>query len=363
MAAIHQITAQAALKKTRDQQAGLSDPKDAKRQKLARAAQQSRPAEIPKGWTGWLYRFIEHRWFGRFILGIILLNAAALGLETIPRVNAQIGSFLRIVDHWALWIFVVELTLKLLVYRLRFFTNGWNLFDLAIVGLAFVPSSSTSILRALRVLRVLRLISAVPSLRVVVQALVSAVPSMTTVIGLLMLFFYVFGVMATRLYAEAMPDKFGSLGQTFLTLFQLMIMDGWADVIRGLMAMGHTTSPIFFIVFVVISGFAVLNLFIGILVNAMDRAESMDHMLHPEDYSQEDEGEKIDRLSQQIEQMQALLETLSQQHAALLDANGLGKMPPASALDSGQQNGQAAQDAANQERTAPATEEPPRGEN
>lgn len=320
MAALHQVAAQAAVKKTRDQQARKEHAQAGTENSPLESNAEANSAEAPKGLTGLLYRFIEHRWFSRFILGVILLNAAALGLETIPSANAQIGPYLVIVDRCALWIFVVELTLKLLVYRLRFFTNGWNLFDLAIVGMAFVPSSSTSILRALRVLRVLRLISAVPSLRVVVQALVSAVPSMTTVIGLLMLFFYVFGVMATRLYAEAMPDKFGSLGQTFLTLFQLMIMDGWADVIRGLMALGHTTSPLFFIVFVVISGFAVLNLFIGILVNAMDRAESLDHMLHPEDYSQEDELEKLERMSRQIEEMQAMIAALSQQQAALLEA-------------------------------------------
>ncbi len=337
MVALHQISAQAALKKTRDQQAERDSNNrkqqqasfgEASKQALG-AADQAKPSEVPKGLRGLIYRFIEHPWFSWFILGVILLNAAALGLETIPRVNAQLGTTLRFIDHWALWIFVGELTLKLLAYRLRFFTNGWNLFDLAIVGLAFVPSSSTSILRALRVLRVLRLISAVPSLRVVVQALVSAVPSMTTVIGLLMLFFYVFGVMATRLYGEAMPDKFGSLGQTFLTLFQLMIMDGWADVIRGLMALGHPASPIFFIVFVVISGFAVLNLFIGILVNAMDRAESLDHMLHPEDYRSDEEepAVKLDRLALQIAEMQATLEALSQQQATLL-ASGSDQASP-----------------------------------
>lgn len=308
MAALHQMSAQAALRKSKDQHGG---------NKAAAGRSAPQPPEPPKGKTGLLYRFIEHPWFGHFILAVIILNATALGLETIPAINSALGPALKLIDRCALWIFVIELALKLLVYRHRFFINGWNLFDFVIVALAFLPASGTSILRALRVLRVLRLISAIPSLRVVVQALVSAVPSMTTVIGLLMLFFYVFGVMATRLYAEAMPNEFGSLPQTFLTLFQLMIMDGWSDVIRGLMAMGHGTAALFFIIFVVISGFAVLNLFIGILVNAMDRAESLDHALHPEDYREEPE-DQIAALSAQIAELQISLERLSAQQATLL---------------------------------------------
>lgn len=329
MAALHHMSAQAALRKSKE------NPKDSRRAQ-DRGTEKSLPqssAPEAKGVLGLLARLIEHPWFGHAILAVIILNATALGLETIPAINAVIGPVLKLVDRCALWIFVVELALKLLVYRHRFFTNGWNIFDFVIVGLAFLPASGTSILRALRVLRVLRLISAIPSLRVVVQALVSAVPSMTTVIGLLMLFFYVFGVMATRLYAEAMPDKFGSLPQTFLTLFQLMIMDGWADVIRGLMELGHSTAAFFFIIFVVISGFAVLNLFIGILVNAMDRAESLDHALHPEDYRQEPE-DQLQELSQQIADMQASLAQLSAQQAALLErleaaSDPAGKEPAA----------------------------------
>ncbi len=318
MAALHQMSAQAVLRKPKNAKRASTD--EAVSEVAAPPSAQAEPANaqaVRKGLTGVLYRFIEHPWFSHFILTVIIINATALGLETIPAVKGALGPALVVIDRCALWIFVVELALKLVVHRHRFFTNGWNVFDFVIVGLAFLPASGTSILRALRVLRVLRLISAIPSLRVVVQALVSAVPSMTTVIGLLMLFFYVFGVMATRLYAEAMPDKFGSLPQTFLTLFQLMIMDGWAEVIRGLMQLGHTTAALFFIIFVVISGFAVLNLFIGILVNAMDRAESLDHALHPEDY-REEPADQLEALSAQIAELQANLNRLSAQNTALL---------------------------------------------
>jgi voltage-gated sodium channel len=142
-------------------------------------------------------------------------------------------------------------------------------FDFAVVGIAVVPAGSAfAVLRALRVLRVLRLVSLVPSMRRVIGALLKALPGMASIVGLLALVLYVFAVMATKLYGAIAPEFFGNLGTSLFTLFQVMTVEGWPDVARRVM----TQSPhswIFFVVYLLIATFMVLNLFIAVVVNAM----------------------------------------------------------------------------------------------
>ena len=204
------------------------------------------------------------------IISIIVFNAITLGLETSPSVMAAIGPQLHLIDQVILAIFVVELILRLYAHRLSFFRDPWSLFDFAIVAIALVPASGPfSVLRALRILRVLRLISVVPSLRRVIGGLLSALPGMGSIIVLMSLVYYVFAVMATKLYGAAFPEWFGDLGRTTYTLFQVMTLESWSmGIVRPVMEV-YPYAWAFFVPFLMCTAFTVLNLFVGIIVSAM----------------------------------------------------------------------------------------------
>ncbi|MGI9364534.1 MAG: ion transporter [Rhizobiaceae bacterium] len=214
--------------------------------------------------------FISTRRFEWTIITLVVINAAVLGLETFPSVMAVMGPQLMILDSLILAVFVVELLLRLYVHRLAFFTDGWRVFDLVVVGIALVPASAGfSVLRAFRVLRILRLLSVIPSLRKVVTGLVTALPGMGSIVVLMLLVFYVFSVMATKLFGEAFPEWFGSLGASSYSLFQIMTLESWSmGIVRPVME-AFPWAWAFFIPFIMSTTFTVLNLFIGIIVSAM----------------------------------------------------------------------------------------------
>ena len=213
--------------------------------------------------------FIESVRFERAITALIVANSITLGLETSSAVMARVGPLLHIIDRAVLGVFVVELLSRFFVYRSRFFRDPWRVFDFVIVGIALLPASGTfSVLRALRVLRVLRLVSMVPSMRGVISALLTALPGMASIIGLMALVLYVSAVMATKLFGAVAPEFFGSLGASLFTLFQVMTVEGWPDIARGVMAQSRY-AWIFFVTYLLIATFMVLNLFIAVVVNAM----------------------------------------------------------------------------------------------
>ena len=217
-----------------------------------------------------LTTLIQSRRFELAITFLIIVNAITLGLETSDTVMAQYGGLLKIIDRIVLSAFVIELALRFLVYRGSFFRDPWRVFDFIVVAIALLPATgSLSVLRALRILRVLRLVSVVPSLRRVVSGLISALPGMGSIVLLLGLVFYVFSVMATKLFGDAFPEKFGTLGGSAYTLFEVMTMDSWSTVTVRPMLDVHPWAWTFFLPFIVVTSFAVLNLFIGIIVSAM----------------------------------------------------------------------------------------------
>lgn len=216
-----------------------------------------------------LGQWIESARVQHVIIAVIVLNAATLGLETSDAVMARYADLLHAIDHVCLAIFVAELAVKLYAFRAAFFKNSWNVFDLVVVGIALVPGSGAfGVLRSLRVLRVLRLISMVPQLRRVVEALVKAVPGILSIGALLTLLFYVCAVMSTMLFGDALPEEFGSLSTSLFTLFQIMTLDGWSDLVREVLPV-HPWAPAFFIPYILLSAFTVLNLFIAVIVDAM----------------------------------------------------------------------------------------------
>jgi voltage-gated sodium channel len=222
--------------------------------------------------------WIESAPVQRFIIAVIIINAVTLGLETSPGLMAGWGWLLHTLDRVALAIFVVEIGLKLYAFRLGFFRAAWNVFDFLVVAIALVPASGPlAVLRALRVLRVLRLVSTVPRLRFVVEALLAAIPGITSIAGLMLLLFYIFAVMATSLFGPDFPEWFGSIGASMYTLFQVMTLESWSmGIVRPVMA-EHPAAWAFFVPFILIATFTMLNLFIGVIVDTMQTMHEAEH--------------------------------------------------------------------------------------
>ncbi len=221
-----------------------------------------------------LRAFLEGNTFTWAITSLILINAVTLGLETNSSLTLPQTELLYWVDKAILIAFSLELTLKFFAFRLNFFKSGWNIFDLLIVTIAWVPASGAfAVLRALRILRVLRLISVVPQMRRVIGAIVASVPGMLSVVGVLSIVFYVAAVLTTKLFGQHpdpnMQEWFGTISSSAYTLFQIMTLESWSmGIVRPTMEI-FPHSWIFFIPFIIITSFAVLNLFIGIIVDAM----------------------------------------------------------------------------------------------
>lgn len=220
-----------------------------------------------------LRAFLEQPRVHNAILALIIFNAITLGIGTSRTVQASIGDVLQVIDRIILGIFVLELSLKLIAYRMQFFRNSWNIFDLFVVGVGLLPQTAgLSALRGLRVIRALRLLSVIPQMRAVVQALLDALPGMGAVIVMISIVFYVFGVMATIMYGATFDEWFGTLGRSLYSLFQIMTLESWSmGIVRPVMEV-HPAAWAFFVPFIVITAFSVLNLFIGLLVNTMQSA-------------------------------------------------------------------------------------------
>jgi voltage-gated sodium channel len=214
-------------------------------------------------------RLVLAPWFQRTVIALILLNAVTLGLETSGSVMESWGGLLYAIDKALLVLFTAEIALRIYAFRGRFFRDPWGIFDFLVVAIAWMPASGPlSVLRALRVLRVLRLISVVPSLRNVVEAMLAALPGMGSIVLLMGLIFYVFAVMATKLFGAVDEDAFGTLGASLFTLFQLMTLDDWANIVKPAMEESGW-ALLFFMPFIIVSTFVVLNLFIGVIVESI----------------------------------------------------------------------------------------------
>jgi voltage-gated sodium channel len=222
--------------------------------------------------------WVESRPVQRVIVALILVNAVTLGLETSAAVMAEHGALLHALDRAILTVFVLEIALKFFADGLRFFRQPWNVFDFVVVGIALVPAAGPfSVLRALRVLRVLRLISMVPRLRFVVEALLRAVPGIASIAALMMILMYVSAVMATGFFGERFPEWFGGVGASMYTLFQIMTLESWSmGIVRPVME-EYAYAWAFFVPFILIATFTMLNLFIGIIVDTMQTMHDADH--------------------------------------------------------------------------------------
>ena len=259
----------------------------------------------------------------RFILALIILNAITLGLETSSWVMDRIGPVLLVLDKIVLAILVVEVVARIAVHRLAFFKEPWSLFDFGVVAIALVPAAGPfSVLRALRILRVLRMITIVPSLKRVVGALISALPGMGSIVLLMGLIFYVASVMATKLFGADFPQWFGSIPASAYSLFQIMTLESWSmGIVRPVMEV-HPYAWMFFVPFILCTTFTMLNLFIGIVVNAMqaeheEEAKAERHKLEEDLRLASEERQKAH--AEDVADMAALRGELAELRQAMTD--------------------------------------------
>lgn len=262
-----------------------------------------------------LQQLVTAPWFTRSILILILLNALILGLETSPAIFNQYGGVLRALDNIMLTVFVIELLLRVAAYRGAFFRDPWSLFDLAVITIALIPASGPlAILRSLRVLRVLRVLSIVPSMRRVISALLGSLPGLGSIALVLLLIYYVFAVIATKLFGPEFPHWFGSLNDSFYTLFQIMTLDSWSSGISRPIMVEFPYAWLFFIPFVLVATFTMLNLFIAIIVNTMQTFSDEEHA----------EQRSEDQI-REAEHQQLILQELQAIRAELAELKARGK--------------------------------------
>ena len=229
------------------------------------------------GVRSWLASVLSNPICERVIIGVIVLNAITLGLDTSKTINASFGSLLSVVDTIILAIFVVEIVARMVAFGARFWRDPWSIFDFLVVAVTLLPATGNlSILRALRIIRALRSGLGCSLSKACRWWSAGGNPSMGSVILLLLLVNYIFAVMGTKLFADDFPVEFGTIGASFFTFFQIMTLEGWAqEIVRPVMDK-YPWAWLLFIPYIVFVVFAVLNLFIGIIVDAMQNQSEED---------------------------------------------------------------------------------------
>ncbi|MEQ6202799.1 ion transporter [Sulfitobacter sp. HNIBRBA2951] len=250
-----------------------------------------------------LATFMESSRVRNAVLAVILFNAVILGLETSKPIMERAGGLITLLDKLCLAVFVAELLAKLIAHRGRFFRDGWNIFDFVIVGISLVPAAQGfSALRALRILRVLRIVSVAPNLRRVVEGFVTALPGMASVFLLMALIFYIAAVMATKLFGDSFAEWFGTLGSSGYSLFQIMTLESWSmGIVRPVMEV-YPLAWMFFVPFIMVTTFAVVNLLVGLIVNSMQDAHQEESVASTDAY-RADIQTKLEQLEIKIDQL------------------------------------------------------------
>lgn len=222
---------------------------------------------------------IKSSWFQNFILLIIIINCVIMGLETSNALMSHIGVLLNIADHICLGIFVLEITLKLIVYKRSFWHNRWDIFDFFIILISIIsvlPAfSSFRIFRILRIVRNLKLIINTKPFQAIVAAIYKSLPGISWTTGLLIIIFYIYALIGTSLFGLKFDAWFGSLGKSLYTLFQVMTMESWSMGISRPVMQEYPFAWLYFISFILVSSFFIMNVIVGIVVNAVSEVSSL----------------------------------------------------------------------------------------
>ena len=265
-------------------------------------------------------RIVEARWFEPAMIGLILFNGVLIGLETSKGFVASYDGWLHLGNDIILAIFIIEAALKLTAVAPRFslyFRDGWNLFDFTIIVLSLLPATDEFALvaRLIRVLRVLRLVSAVPQLRLIVATLVRSIPSMGHVITLMSIIFYIYAVTGYHLFHEHDPEHWGTLGASLLTLFGIVTLEGWVQVMETALEL-HAWAWVYFVSFVLIGTFVMLNLFIAVVINNLDASKAAELEELREPVTHDEVLRELKRTRDALDQLQNRLEIFSRPDAA-----------------------------------------------
>jgi voltage-gated sodium channel len=255
-------------------------------------------------WKTKLNDVVSHPFFNGTVITLILINAVVVGLETYPHLYSEYRTEFWIADRVLLWVFTVEISLRLLAapHPKTFFKNSWNWFDFIIVaaGHIFAGAHFVTVLRILRVLRVFRAISVIPSLRRLVDALLMTIPALGNIMLLMSIIFYIFAVIGTMLFQETAPEYFGSLQLSLLTLFQVVTLESWAsEVMRPIFA-ELPWAWVYFVAFVLVGTFVIFNLFIGVIVNNVEKVEIAEQEV-------EETSDELKELRKDVRELKALI--------------------------------------------------------
>ncbi|MDT8339657.1 MAG: ion transporter [Sulfurimonas sp.] len=253
---------------------------------------------------------VESKSFVNFITYLIILNGITMGLETSKGFMANFGGVTSLFNTLVISIFTIEIAMRIYVHRLSFFKDPWSIFDFSIVAISLVPlSAGFEILRVLRVLRLFRLVTVVPQMRKIVSALISVIPGMLSIATLMSLFFYIFAIMATQLYSEKFPHWFGTLGESFYTLFQIMTLESWSmGIVRPIMEV-YPLAWMFFVPFIFVVTFIMINLIVAIVVDAMSiiNKKEEEHIVEEVHVAENHTSSELSLLREEIAELKVLL--------------------------------------------------------
>jgi len=253
---------------------------------------------------------VQSKSFINFITYLIILNGITMGLETSKGFMDSFGAYTSLFNIFVISVFTIEIVMRIYVYRAAFFKDPWSIFDFSIVAISLVPlSAGFEILRVLRVLRLFRLVTVVPQMRKIVSALISVIPGMLSIAALMSLFFYIFAIMATQLYSEKFPEWFGTLGASFYTLFQIMTLESWSmGIVRPIMEV-YPLAWTFFVPFIFIVTFVMVNLIVAIVVDAMSIINKVEeeHIVEEVQIANNSTNIELAKLREEILELKSLI--------------------------------------------------------
>lgn len=257
---------------------------------------------------------VQRPQFENSIIFLIILNAAILGLETVPTLVQLYGDWFELGHDLILSVFIIEAFLKITAVAPRFklyFGDGWNLFDFSVILFALMPATGelAVIARLARLLRVLRLISVVPELQLIITTLMRSIPSMGNVILLMSIIFYIYGIAGYHLFHEYDPAHWGSLGLSLLTLFRVVTLEDWTDVMYTAMET-YDWAWLYFVSFVVVGTFVIINLFIAIVINNLEKSKAEQLKVMRQPVSREELLDELDSTQQALIRLRASMERL-----------------------------------------------------
>ncbi len=268
-----------------------------------------------------LRKVVDHKAFQGFILFIIVFNSVVMGVETISGLPDKVQLVLGLFNNICLWIFLLEMLLKFLAYGMDYFKDPWNWFDMIIIGTSLLSALPfMAALRAFRVLRVLRslkalrsmrLVSSIHHLQIILVAIVRSVPSILWTGLLMILIYYIFALIGVNLFGEAFPDWFGTVGKAMYTLFQVMTLESWSMGISRPVMEVYSAAWLYFVPFVLISSFIVMNVVVGIVVNSISEVTAEDTKKVTEE-EEETDSDRIKALTAEVKEMREMLARMEQ---------------------------------------------------